>query len=204
MNITNLFLKARHWQLFLVTFGIPMIFQFFMMGMMFSSIANRSQPDVDIFINYFTFFPILMFLFMGSLFGWFWSVATGLQSKIPAHVKMQTRKFKFFFIIPIAYILLLMIFMANIFMAIPNTFAHGQQPDVGFIGMVMAMIVPVHLFSMFCIFYCLYFVAKTFKTAELQRETTFSDFAGEFFMIWFYPLGIWIIQPKINKMMETK
>jgi hypothetical protein len=55
---------------------------------------------------------------------------------------------------------------------------------------------------MFCIFYTLYFVAKTFKTVELQREVKFSDFAGEFFMIWFYPIGIWIIQPKINKMIE--
>ena len=24
----------------------------------------------------------------------------------------------------------------------------------------------------------------------------------QFFMIWFYPVGIWIIQPKINKMIE--
>jgi hypothetical protein len=67
----------------------------------------------------------------------------------------------------------------------------------------MAIIIPLHLFSMFCIFYCLYFVSKTFKTAELQRQTTFSDFAGEFFLLWFYPVGIWIVQPKINKMVES-
>jgi len=30
-----------------------------------------------------------------------------------------------------------------------------------------------------------------------------SDTASDmFFLIWFYPIGIWIIQPKINKMME--
>ncbi len=55
---------------------------------------------------------------------------------------------------------------------------------------------------MFCMFYCLYFVSKTFKIAEMQRETTFSDFAGEFFLLWFYPIGIWIVKPKINKMVE--
>ena len=65
---------------------------------------------------------------------------------------------------------------------------------------IFAIIVPVHLFAMFCIFYSLYFVAKTFKTVELQRTVTFSDFAGEFFLLWFYPIGIWIIQPKINRM----
>lgn len=67
---------------------------------------------------------------------------------------------------------------------------------------MMAIIVPLHLFSMFCIFYCLYFVAKTIKTAELQRETAFSDFVGEFFLIWFFPIGIWFIQPRVNQLAE--
>ena len=78
----------------------------------------------------------------------------------------------------------------------------GAKPNGAFIGGVIGVIVPLHLFSMFCIFYSLYFVAKTFKTVELQRQVSFSDFAGEFFMIWFYPIGIWIVQPKINKMIE--
>ena len=86
---------------------------------------------------------------------------------------------------------------------LPGMVESGEQPDIGFIGGVAGIIVPVHLFSMFCIFYSLYFVAKTFKTVELQRETTFSDFAGEFFLIWFYPVGVWIIQPKVNKMVEN-
>lgn len=41
--------------------------------------------------------------------------------------------------------------------------------------------------------------AKTIKTVELQKKVTFSDFAGEFFLLWFSPIGIWILQPKINK-----
>jgi hypothetical protein len=48
----------------------------------------------------------------------------------------------------------------------------------------------------------MYFVAKTFKTVELQKEVTFSDFIGEFFMFWFYYIGILFLQPKINKMVE--
>jgi bacteriorhodopsin len=73
---------------------------------------------------------------------------------------------------------------------------------VGVFGAIFALVVPLHLFSMFYIFYTLYFAAKTVKTVELQREVTFSDFAGEFFLIWFYPVGVWIIQPKVNKMIE--
>ena len=85
---------------------------------------------------------------------------------------------------------------------INSLMANGSEPSGILIGGLIAVIVPLHLFSIFCIFYSVYFVAKTFKTVELQREVTFSDFVGEFFMLWFYPIGIWIIQPKINKMIE--
>ena len=53
---------------------------------------------------------------------------------------------------------------------------------------------------MFCMFYMLYFTSKTIKTVELQREVTFGEFIGEFFALWFYIIGIWFIQPKVNKL----
>jgi hypothetical protein len=118
----NLFLKAKHWQLFLLTFGIPILFQIILMSLIFSDLAHHQDP-LRIF-TYFKFFPVMMLLYMGTL----------------------------------------------------------------------------HLFAMFCIFYCIYFVAKTYKTAELQREVSFGDFVLEFFLVWFYPIGVWILQPKINQM----
>ena len=195
----DLFLKAKHWQLFLITFGIPLVFQFLTMGFMMSNFALDSSPDPAMMFNYMKFFPIMMILFMGVLFGWFWSVAIGLQIKVPQNVRMKVRKFKIFFFIPLIYILLMMLLMAITMNGIMD---NGTEPNGIFVGSVLAIVIPLHLFSMFCIFYCLYFVAKTFKTVELQREVKFSDFAGEFFMIWFYPIGIWIVQPKINKMIE--
>ena len=186
------FLNAKHWQLFLLTFGIPMIFQFIMMGTMFANIGSSDNPSPNFMFNYFKVFPIMMLLFMGVFFGWFWSVAVGLQRVIPDEIKLKVNRFKIFLLIPVVYI----IFFLRFFMT--SFISGGPNPGI------FAIIVPLHLFSMFCIFYSLYFVAKTFKTAELQRKVTFSDFAGEFFMIWFYPIGIWIVQPKINKMIKEK
>jgi hypothetical protein len=28
----------------------------------------------------------------------------------------------------------------------------------------------------------------------------FKDFVGEFFLVWFFPIGVWILQPTINKL----
>lgn len=186
------FLKAKHWQIFMITFGLPIILE--IIAMPFMIIGNNPMVIMKIM-------PIMMIFFIGGFFGWFWAIAIGLQNKVPTGVKMKVKKFKVFFFIPLIYIILIFGFMGFAFGGILE---NGQQSSGGMIGGLVGIIVPLHLFSMFCIFYCLYFVSKTFKTVELQREVTFSDFAGEFFMIWFFPIGVWIVQPKINKMIENK
>ncbi|PWA04218.1 hypothetical protein [Flavobacterium psychrotolerans] len=198
--MTEKFLKAKHWQLFLLTFGIPMLFQVVLMIAMFANIGNGNNSDVSFLFNYMMFFPIIMILLLATQFGWFWSMAIGLQSKVPENVKMKVKKFKIFFFIPLIYLILISIFIG---VAASGMMESGKAPSVGLIISLVVIIIPLHLFSMFCIFYSLYFVAKTYKTVELQRQVSFSDFAGEFLMIWFYPIGIWIIQPKINKMIEN-
>jgi hypothetical protein len=193
----KLFLKAKHWQLFLLMLGIPLIFQFYMMFSMFSDFETESNPNPENMIDFFGLFPLIMILFTGLFFGWFWSIAIGLKEKIPTEIKMKTKKFKFFFFFPLAYILILMIYMAGLFSGIKTAgFELGNW--------IVAIIFPLHLFSMFCIFYTMYYVAKTIKTAELKRKVGFGEFAGEFFLLWFYFIGIWIIQPKVNKLAENK
>lgn len=189
------FLKAKHWQLFLLTFGVPMILHLIMMVLVFVNIGRNDSPDPALMMSYFMVFPFIMLVFTGVFFGWFWAVAVGLQSKVPEEVTMKVGRFKTFLFIPLLYIAFFVVYML---VSMSSTFQGGTPPD----PTIFAVVLPLHLFSMFCIFYCLYFVAKTFKTVELQRKVTFSDFAGEFFMIWFYPIGIWIIQPKINEMVK--
>ena len=195
------FLKAKHWQLFTLMFGIPFGFQIIMLISMFSNFDIESNPDPKLMFDFFKFFPIIMVLYMAIFFGWFWSIAIGLQNKIPESVTMKVGKFKFFFFIPIVYILLISVLITLIFTSF--SFGYNLSPNkIAFI--IPIVILPLHLFSMFCIFYTLYFVSKTFKTVELQREVKFGDFVGEFFMFWFYFIGIWFIQPKINKIASNQ
>jgi hypothetical protein len=78
----------------------------------------------------------------------------------------------------------------------------GLKLNIAIKAILFGFIFILHLLSMFGIFYSLYFVAKTIKTVELQTKVSFSDFAGEFLLIWFFPIGIWVVQPKINKMIN--
>ena len=181
------FLKLKHWQLFGLLIGIPLVFQSVTIGSMMSSNG---------FTDSFLLFPIMMILFVTLFFSWFYAIGTNLHKKLPPTVNMKLGRFKLFLFIPVAYMLLISIYMVSIY---SRDLTAGVQPGLG----IAALIVPLHLFSMFCIFYCLHFVAKELKAVEWQRPVTFSDFAGEFFLIWFFPLGVWNIQPRINKLFNT-
>jgi hypothetical protein len=180
------FLTLKHWQLFALLVGIPLILEFIMMGFVVSSRDPRAV---------FTFVPILTIVSLGLFFGWFYSLGANLFKRLPATAKMSLTRFKIFLFIPVVYIIIIMVVMFGLFSDISS----GQQPN----PMIFAFILPVHLFSMFCMFYCLYFNAKALKTVELEKPVTFSDFAGEFFLLWFFPIGIWILQPRINRLFNT-
>lgn len=186
------FLNAKHWQLFMLQFGIPFLLQIVFMATIFST---RSIP----FSNGLTFSVIIIvitLLYTFLFFGWFWSIAVGLNKLIPDDLKLNVGRFKIFLLIPAVYLVIFSFSFAGAFMG-----AYVQIDSItGFIGIIF----PLHLFSMFCIFYCMYFVAKTIKTAEVKKSVSFSDFAGEFFMIWFYPIGIWILQPRVNKLVNSE
>ncbi|WP_146191780.1 hypothetical protein [Algibacter marinivivus] len=177
--------------------GIPLVFQIFMMLTMFSDLDTDSNPDHKKIIGIFQFFPVIMILYISVFFSWFWSIGIGLQNKVPASIKMKIKKFKIFFFIPLIYITLLSIGMGISFSG--YSFSNNFFPNN--LGLMLPLIIlPLHLFSMFCMFYMLYFCSKTIKTVELQKEVSFGEFIGEFFSLWFYPIGIWFIQPKINKL----
>lgn len=180
------FLKLKHWQLFVLLFGVSFILQI----ITFSSIAITNNPKILAYI-----FPITTIIFLGLFLSWFYSMGVNFHKKLPKTVNMNLKKFKIFLIIPMVYIFFLSIYQTQM---ISKTISNEQPNPTAF-----ALIIPIHLFSMFCIFYCMYFIAKEFKSIELQKPVTFSDFVGEFFLLWFFPIGIWILQPRINKIFES-
>ena len=183
MDITNRFLKAKHWQLFLLIFGVPIFLPFITMLL------------IMLVGKYVIMFQLLLlFISIASFLTWFWSIAIGLQKSIPQNIKMKVKKFKRLFFISIIYIIFMKVFI--------RITVRGSNGNILNVLIENLFAISINLFLLFSIVYLLYFTAKTFKTVELQREVKFSDFVGEFFLILFYPIGIWALQPKINKMIK--
>lgn len=175
------------------------MFQLFFMGGLFVNIDPYNNELPSEFFSYFSIFPVIMALYLYVLFGWFYSVAVGLQSQLPEGVKLNVNRFKIFFFIPVIYLLVIFIGMAVLFNSID---IDSGEPPFSFesAGIGVVIIIPLHLFSMFCIFHTMYFCAKTLKSVELGRMARSGDYIGEFFLFWFWFIGVWILQPRINKL----
>lgn len=194
--MTSLFLKAKHWQIFLLVFAIPFALQIVIMFMLIQTSFESEAVDRESFFDSFSLMAVVFVLYIGGIFGWFWSAGVGLQEKIPQKFQLRTTTFKFFLLFPLIY----MAFFIMLFVS-PDEWMFG---DSGFIAQFFPAGIIGHLFSMFCIFYVMWFIAKTIKTAEEQRPVKFADFVGEFFLIWFFIIGIWILQPKINRLHSSQ
>lgn len=172
-------LTIKHWQLFLLLYGAPFFIEIIIMIGVASGNFNMAYAFVP-----------CMLLYMGVFFGWFYTLGTNLNRLLPADAGLNLKRFKVFLFIPAIYIFVICIVIASVAFGIINNGGH-VSPMV--IIPIVLLILPLHLFSMFCIFYCLYFNAKSLKSVELQRPVTFNDYAGEFFLIWFFPVGVWFI-----------
>jgi hypothetical protein len=174
-------LKLKHWQLFLLIWGVPTAL----------SVISNSNVGLSIIVA----FPLMMLFFVFGLFGWVWAIATGLHEKVRPEVKQHLTTFKITFLIPIVYIAALLVWMS--FFAFDSS---GEQSDPPVIFIVLFVV--MHLVSMACIIMGLRYAAKTMRSVELHRAAKFGDYIGEFFLIWFSVVGIWILQPRLNKLME--
>lgn len=192
----QVFLKAKHWQLFLLTTAIPVLMQMIITANMFGSLISGQAP-VAVF-SYFKYYPLIGIPIMGVMFGWFWAIAAGLQGKIPDGTKINLKWFKISFWYCVAY---LPLFCAFMWYMMASLFTTLTPPPFG-MGATFFLIMPLHMLATFGLFYCMYIVAKIVKTVELQRPAGFGEFAAEFFMIWFYFIGVWMIQPRVNDMIK--
>lgn len=183
-------LNARHWQIFLLTIGLIILVNYA------GSVAGRATHQ---------FGParilgsqIAMVIYMCALLGWIRAIVFGLQSHIPPGAEINTGIFRILSIVPFVFIFAFAVMVS--FKVMAPGLIHVTNPVA-----VVILFVLFPVFSMFCIFYSMYYSAKALKSVELQRRVNFGDCFGEIFLTWFFPIGVWILQPRINRIVaESK
>jgi uncharacterized RDD family membrane protein YckC len=175
--VATFFLRAKHWQVFLLLSGI--VYVAGPVAVLLDLIISRS-PNELLKITV----PLggVMVLFMLSYLSWLWSVGWFLNSVGEPGLRLRKGFFRIALLFPAVYILLFLV-------------SFGTSNPV-----FLALIFPLHLFATFCLLYDLYFVSKSLALVETGKQVSFPDYAGSFFLLWFFPIGVWFIQPKVNRL----
>ncbi len=131
-------------------------------------------------------FVAITVVYAVSLFAWFWSMGSFFNATLELRLRLGTGLFRFALIYPVFYVFVFFIFFVNASTAL------------------FLVIFPLHLFAMFCTLYSLYFVSKSLVLAETGNPAPFRSYVGVLLLLWFFPVGVWILQPRVNRLFTEK
>ena len=168
-------LRLKHWQVFLLTWGVPIIFD----------IYTINDPSL-----LFELFPIMMTIFSLTLFAWIWAISTELNKHLAKNNQLNLKQFKVMFLIPFIYVAAI-----DIYLLFPDIVA---LPDNWTLLLVLT---PIHILSIVGILYGCQFAGRTIKSIELGRPATNKESKKEYGQVAISFIGMWTLQPKLNKIM---
>ena len=176
-----LLLKLKNWQVLSLIFIVPLILT--VTGLDSALFVNRSNglfgATIDTMV---LMLPALIF------FMWLWQVGTMLHKNLPRTVKMNLILFK---------VILVSLF---IFAAVVSTYnsLHLTGKHETYIDFETLMVGAA--LGLISALYLIIFIAKALKVVETQKPANFNDYVDEFIWMFFWPVGIWKYQPRINEM----
>lgn len=167
-------LKAKAWQVFIIVVLIPFSIHYYGIHGLFG--GNNISPTLITIAS-----KTLTVLVFSIFLTWLRTLGLRLNAKIPKELRPSNKPFK----IAIIYIAIYTIIF---------------QLKLLYLGAAVSMKVlfPFHIAATFLIFYCLLFIAKNLTTIEKQANLN-SVTGSAFFQLWFFPIGIWFLQPRVNK-----
>jgi nitrate reductase gamma subunit len=71
-------------------------------------------------------------------------------------------------------------------------------------GVMDIIVSVVGLYFVSAFFQAIIFACKTIAKVEYRREVSFSDYFDYFFLMICFVIGIWILQPKVNRLIAPK
>lgn len=156
------FLKAKHWQIFLVL----------LFGLFNSNFTYVGEPTITV---------VVRVLGLLIYFSWILFVGHGLYDFLPKKINLNYNLFIInFFIWLTAYSIIIIV---------------SDGEGMTFDGIAA---IPM-LYVGFAFLHIMIFPGRLIKSIELGEKADFGEYIGNFFLLLFWPIGIWFLQPRINR-----
>ena len=179
----NLILRAKHWQIFIVVFFIPSLL--IVVGLLCYNFYGSLT-------SLFYMIPTGLALSQIVIYAWLWIVGKTISDNVEGQ-----KLFKTLIKIPCFVILLILFFW--LFLTLRISFGFFSTANILFASLFV--ILPVQFVFVVSLIYCFYFVARSLKQFETKQKPKFEEFFKEFILILIFPVGIWFLQPRINRIL---
>jgi len=179
-------LEIKHWQLFSLLVLAPLLVQSFLFITLF---------DILNLPLFFSLTTKLMFPFTILIYAWLWSMGIFLNKRLSVDTKMKIGVFKACMLISLSCQIFLSFFAGTKFITDPES-------------KIAKMVILSGIICFVCILYCINFNTRALKTIE-DREwveqggsVRFNDYRNEFILLLIFPVGLWLFQPRLNKLIK--
>jgi hypothetical protein len=132
-----------------------------------------------------------------TLLSWIYSIGVYGQDRI-AELGLKTMNLKLFKTNLI--IVSILCFIGLVYSAITKETSEVTNT----FGVMDIIVSVVGLYFVSAFFQAIIFACKTIAKVEYRREVSFSDYFDYFFLMICFVIGIWILQPKVNRLIAPK
>jgi len=95
------------------------------------------------------------------------------------------------------------VLIVGVFFLIGLFFFNNSDPSTGTIELKDIPLILGGLYLFFAIFQTIIFACKIIAKIELRKEVSFGDYFPNLLLLFFFFIGVWILQPKVNKFFTT-
>ena len=184
----NSILKAKHWQVFLIVLILPTL--------IYLATSSINSPLIQILSTY-----LYTTLSIVGIMIYLWLVTISLQKSLPKSKRKLSSRYDILFTIPILlFILLVVMHILKIDGAIGIIGDENRAKAVFVSEKMLKTTLPLIFALTASALLCVLIVSKALKSAMLKKEVKFTEYIPELIQFIFFPIGIWILQPKINKL----
>jgi hypothetical protein len=140
---------------------------------------------------FFTFIPLLGMLLTALwiviYMGWIYSIGVSMHNLIPKRIKPEIGYFKFN-----------CIFNIVVFIAILITGGYNSETA----GDFNLVFIPITFYAIWSLIYVFSFAARMLESVIEGEIVGISDSIKGLFCFWFFPFGVWHIQPAVERVLE--
>ncbi len=176
----NFLVKIKAWQLCAVMFGSVYVLPMLLLS---CRVGNHLLSSYS--------WMIFLVIYVGYL----WILGFTLSKEI----SLTTGFWFWLFNIALAYVLIYNLFFLTM---MSSGFYHMNRIVTG--SEFFKSIMPFHTAAMVCMLYGLIYDARVFVSKQRKKAVKLDDYIGAFFLLWFLPIGIFWIQPRVVDLLANK